>query len=117
MSGDEPKVVEETQESEWYKQHKNELPPILEPEIRLKWEMPDYARGKYDVLCGYEFTVEEWINPSTYAVGGTPSHPSIVARCITMDSAAHLLRTLREHGEPDMTYFMCPSEIWEVLEN
>lgn len=67
----------------------------------------DYMRGKYDVLCGYEVLPELWLQ------GRETLYP--VARCIDFNSAAHLMRTLEEHGEGDMTYIMMPSGIYECV--
>ncbi len=76
---------------------------------------------EYTVLCGYEFEPASLLE--TYSEGKQqdtdnlkrPYMPQVIAHGVSLSSASHLVRTLDEHGEPDMVYFMVPAGIWSLL--
>lgn len=71
----------------------------------------------YTVVCGYEWMPTEMLEYSvTRSAIGAPRFPSVVSAYTPIGSASHLVRTLKEHGEPDMCYWMIPSILYEFLE-
>lgn len=64
--------------------------------------------SEYTVLCGYEYDPNELYNMAL----GHDYRPQVVADQIDFNNAAHILRTLNEHGEGDMVYFIVPSVMW-----
>lgn len=64
----------------------------------------------YAVICGYELDLCAMIqnDPTARRV----AHPQIIADGLPFSDAAHILRTLLEKGESDMSYFMLPVAIY-----
>jgi hypothetical protein len=81
---------------------------------RLELEQIRLDRLYYTVVCGYEFDIGELVQRADDPVVHTFTG-SIIATDIEFGSAAHLMRTLEEHGEGDMTYWMLPSRLYHAL--
>lgn len=67
--------------------------------------------NSYTVYCGYEYSWYEGLG----LLNGHKNQPQIIADGLDFNDAAHIVRTLNEKGEPDMTYGMVPSEVWLIL--
>ena len=61
---------------------------------------------KYAVICGYEFDVHNLVGD---ALG---QHPQIIGQFLELNDAAHIVRTMNEHGEADMNYVMLPQGLF-----
>ena len=69
--------------------------------------MSNVQDGLYTVVCGYEMDPCDLL---------TNSHEQIVAASIPFVQAAHITRTLNEHGEGDMQYWMIPASLHDHLQ-
>lgn len=68
-----------------------------------------FDKQTYTVVCGYEWDVSKLVDDDNKFVG------SIIASDVDFTQAAHITRTLLEHGEADMTYWMLPSVLYGKL--
>jgi hypothetical protein len=63
----------------------------------------------YTVVCGYEWNVAQLLDTENKFVG------NVIADDVSFTQAAHITRTLLEHGEPDMVYWMLPAGLYGKL--
>lgn len=77
-----------------------------------------YSHTDYSVVCAYELSqwelLQEIFDP-WLDIGVSKTHINLVANRIEFHHAAHLVRTLQEHGERDMHYYCIPSILYEVI--
>lgn len=60
----------------------------------------------YAVFCGYE------LDPCDMIREGGRAFPQLIGTDLPFNDAAHILRTLLEKGEGDMSYFMIPARMY-----
>ncbi|KKM83765.1 hypothetical protein LCGC14_1306100 [marine sediment metagenome] len=58
----------------------------------------------YAVVCGYELL--------SHDISNNTNSYELIGMFLSFNDAAHITRTLREHGERDMAYIMIPNSLF-----
>lgn len=89
---------------------------IIIDEIRNSDNTEDrQSEDLYTVVCGYEYEPVDIVRVLDES-DMHPHLPQVIADRVSMTSAQHLVRSLNEHGEPDMCYWMLPHQLYRFFQ-